>query len=1093
MDLYQSSLGADTDSWKVEYVSYLRRPFQGGDYRSMEAEEFLTKWSQQMAAERAEMDDSENQVMMRLQKIVNQGNELVTNCTVMRERVSSPFAFSDPPVLPPLNEEDIFADLGITVSDEDKQALRKQWLVEDAVLRGEFEEQRRNTQKEVAAEIQQREERWKAMYSTPNSGNSEVVGVKSRKGGISVNLTTVNSQEYDSSRTEATENVSKPFIDIEELEKRDRQREEEAQRELETALQFVDKDEEEFFKEEEKRINAETQEVVLYLVDNDPTFQPPTEADVPAGEAVCETNGQQQQPRSSVLARAHILKKKRRVPLLERTKPREAKERILMHREDVASQFAEMEAEKRMAKNVSEITRNEADARNDVRVREDRLFSSLIQREKHEKKAILEWIVFIAEKLMKDTTQLVSQEESQRNTTTIAEETERKGIMVDEVWAKGRATTMAFARETQQRYEAWQNHVSTTLSTNASLFEAALQEQPTPRRGPFIHNEEDGLLYPLGQSRETVLVRQKDMHRHWMAKGSRPPSASNRKSSNATPRDTPTPLLSNPTSSQEKMPSGVSESEKVLLTDFILQGTDAQKTGIAQVTLEGIVGISNLHGCENFLRELHVSVNKIRSIHPELLSLHPHLKVLSLNDNEMVSMDVSSLTSSSSIERLDISMNKFTTVDFVEIMPHLTSFIAKVNAITNLRGLSSAQGLRTVDVQDNALTSLGEIQSLQHLTALNAGKNQLTDFACINSFPLLQELILFTNQIPKISEGLQNCILLRQFFINQNRITSLPVMFSPLLYYINLSGNQLTDLEPLKVCLMLETLDVSFNLLNNAQSVIDALWPLRRLQSLNITDNPITSKGSSTGQVLKRTLGIILPNLRTYNSEDAERNITDFKACIQRWIARDLWWHSRSPALTKERIPLCRTTSTSTSWAVTSAYDYFCFRQSLRRKAQPHELFTEQKIFNGGIELIKDNQQRYSAFLKAHNDKVIVQQSRKRIALWCFKQYKRKKYTAAVLKIQPRWKGALVRMRLWKHQSIIDDIDIDGFGEVTLEDKYVKLTVHRRTKAFSWTTGGVHNPRWIENFWRVMKTKKNQAEGGSLKHSIKAIQTWVKE
>ena len=50
-----------------------------------------------------------------------------------------------------------------------------------------------------------------------------------------------------------------------------------------------------------------------------------------------------------------------------------------------------------------------------------------------------------------------------------------------------------------------------------------------------------------------------------------------------------------------------------------------------------------------------------------------------------------------------------------------------------------------------------------------------------------------------------------------------------------------------------------------------------------------------------------------------------------------------------------------------------------------------------------------------------------------------KRHMKACLKIQPTWRGAVVRSRLRKHKLIENDIDIDGFEPVTLEERYTTL------------------------------------------------------
>ena len=147
----------------------------------------------------------------------------------------------------------------------------------------------------------------------------------------------------------------------------------------------------------------------------------------------------------------------------------------------------------------------------------------------------------------------------------------------------------------------------------------------------------------------------------------------------------------------------------------------------------------------------------------------------------------------------------------------LSELNLKGNRISDLSPLRGAEEILSLNVSGNRLYTLKGCGSMFRLTKLQAGHNQLTDIG-----------------------ELQNCTSLTQLGLQDNRLSDLSVLNQntfPELNLLNLSGNQITSLAPLRNTPHLKLLLADHNRLTG----LDGLDGLTELAGLFVWDNQLTS------------------------------------------------------------------------------------------------------------------------------------------------------------------------------------------------------------------------------------------------------------
>uniref|UniRef100_A0A7M4E454 Leucine rich repeats and IQ motif containing 1 n=1 Tax=Crocodylus porosus TaxID=8502 RepID=A0A7M4E454_CROPO len=270
--------------------------------------------------------------------------------------------------------------------------------------------------------------------------------------------------------------------------------------------------------------------------------------------------------------------------------------------------------------------------------------------------------------------------------------------------------------------------------------------------------------------------------------------------------------------------------------------TLSECTNLQLLTLRrcGITALEGLSNCKD-LKYINVEENNIHTINCEKLE---NLCILILNKNQLSS--VCGLDGCHNLRSLELSYNRITRIGkkIIEIsLKKLQQLIVDHNQIINTKGLCDAPTLMHIDCSFNHLTQLAGIENCAMLQILKLQGNNLSEFPRLENHVLLRELYLDDNSILTV-EGFSLCWL-------------------PLLQFLSLSQNSLTELTPLFSCISLEKLDISNNYLSDLSSVSTWFNGCHELTELMLNGNPLLQEKKWRCSILQ-----ILPNLRFLNGEN---------------------------------------------------------------------------------------------------------------------------------------------------------------------------------------------------------------------------------
>jgi internalin A len=158
----------------------------------------------------------------------------------------------------------------------------------------------------------------------------------------------------------------------------------------------------------------------------------------------------------------------------------------------------------------------------------------------------------------------------------------------------------------------------------------------------------------------------------------------------------------------------------------------------------------------------------------EILQL-PNIKHLYLADLGINDFPLCSFLSL--VESLDICLNQFEDITFLEGLPSLKSFYAEANKIHNIDALNYCSELQELNLRENGVVSIQALRGLVQLNYLDIGKNSIEDISAISSHIHLTELQLDFNQI-KDCAAIAACKSLKILVISNNPIHNLTVLNS---------------------------------------------------------------------------------------------------------------------------------------------------------------------------------------------------------------------------------------------------------------------------------------------------------------------------
>ncbi|CAJ1338694.1 unnamed protein product [Effrenium voratum] len=186
-----------------------------------------------------------------------------------------------------------------------------------------------------------------------------------------------------------------------------------------------------------------------------------------------------------------------------------------------------------------------------------------------------------------------------------------------------------------------------------------------------------------------------------------------------------------------------------------------------------------------------------------------------------------------------LSNNKLNSIDAVTRLPHLLTLQFDNNEVNSLECLAEADlpWCQRIDFTVNKLSMLPSLAVLGRLRFACFASNEISSLEGFDGHPLLQELQLQENKLTSL-KGLGRLESLRTLIVSGNQLTSLQGLDAPMLKKLDVSKNQLSNLEHLVAeC---QELDIAENQLNAEDPNLPELRrlsDLKKLHSLNIAGN----------------------------------------------------------------------------------------------------------------------------------------------------------------------------------------------------------------------------------------------------------------
>jgi hypothetical protein len=194
-----------------------------------------------------------------------------------------------------------------------------------------------------------------------------------------------------------------------------------------------------------------------------------------------------------------------------------------------------------------------------------------------------------------------------------------------------------------------------------------------------------------------------------------------------------------------------------------------------------------------------------------------------------------------SLNTLDVS---FTTIDTLPDMSNLIELkvldISNTN-INNIEPVSVLKSLEEIRFDNTTITTLQPLKELNNLKRIYC---DYTGISRTEAAAFMEEnpgtLIIFSSDRllewwNHLSMEWRNALLANRPFLNKNSPSKEELAALTRIDSLQLSGRNLSDLEPLKTFHQLYALDIS----NNNITTLNVLSDFRQIKSLNISDNPI--------------------------------------------------------------------------------------------------------------------------------------------------------------------------------------------------------------------------------------------------------------
>lgn len=225
------------------------------------------------------------------------------------------------------------------------------------------------------------------------------------------------------------------------------------------------------------------------------------------------------------------------------------------------------------------------------------------------------------------------------------------------------------------------------------------------------------------------------------------------------------------------------------------------------------------------------------------------LKELNLCYNQIV--DAKPLAIFRSLEILRLRNNRIVNISWITSLTALTDLDLSCNLVCDVGPISALKKLTILTLSENQyLSNLASLRGLSQLTSLMMNETNVADISWIAGLTSLTSLYLSTGHIGDISPC-SSLVMLKQLHLNKNNISGGDLSRLSALTYLDVSDNNIHNLESLQLPRQLWMLCANNNKITNVGSLvqltcltrlhlwknrIDDISPLKLLERLTVLD-----------------------------------------------------------------------------------------------------------------------------------------------------------------------------------------------------------------------------------------------------------------
>lgn len=250
------------------------------------------------------------------------------------------------------------------------------------------------------------------------------------------------------------------------------------------------------------------------------------------------------------------------------------------------------------------------------------------------------------------------------------------------------------------------------------------------------------------------------------------------------------------------------------------------------------------------LRELDLSRNKIESVDELAFHNSTQLQIIDLSNNMLESLSERTMEGVLRVELLNLCNNKLSTLPESIFDPSRIRSVERVD----LSGNKFAE-IPTRTLQRQSTT----------LNQLNMARNKLIEVFTQEIVNSVKNLDLSENPLSEnaIKGILGEAKILRILNLAKTGIKSITRLETPFLRSLNLSGNNIKDIRSsaLERATLLDSLDLSYNELEDFTSLANTYKTLPSLRKLNVSGNKVKYLNESSFDGLNRLRHLIISNL----------------------------------------------------------------------------------------------------------------------------------------------------------------------------------------------------------------------------------------